>query len=238
MTPNSLLYPCPSCQRGVCTYNQHSNSARHSQCLCCSEFMSFTQKGIKDQLVSPQVYWVLQTPSPSPIKMEDYVKILLLKILGQSFAVTFKSLFGKGERSICFNKMHFSFNECKRGHRKGLKASNIVGICCLSWSHCTSHHSSVDHCWLSKFRASKAPDLCLLTSSLWPLGEAISHRAWCHRNNYPLSDFPLSLNHFSLIFTCSTMAKGQTGATPKATEFPRHRSTVSACHHSGLLLLH
>lgn len=57
--------------------------------------------------------------------MEDYVKILLLKILGQSFAVTFKSLFGKGKRSKCFNKMCFPFNEYKRGHRKGLKASNM-----------------------------------------------------------------------------------------------------------------
>lgn len=57
--------------------------------------------------------------------MEDNIKILLLKILGQSFAATFKSLFGKGQRSKCFNKMCFPFNECRRGHRKGLKASNM-----------------------------------------------------------------------------------------------------------------
>lgn len=65
------------------------------------------------------------TPQPPQIKMEDYVKILLLKILGQGFAVASKSLFGKGKRSIYFNKMHFPFNECKRRHRKGLKVSHM-----------------------------------------------------------------------------------------------------------------
>lgn len=115
MTPNSLLYPCPSCQRGVCTYNKHSNSAVFVL-LGVHEFYTL------DQLVSPQVNWVSHTPQ---IKMEDYVKILLLKTLGQSFSVTSKSLFGKARGSECFNRMCFPFNECKRGHRKGLKANNM-----------------------------------------------------------------------------------------------------------------
>lgn len=175
------------------------------------------------------------TPQPPEIKMEDYVKILLLKILGQSFAVASKSLFGKGKRSIYFNKMHFPFNECKRGHRKGLKASHMwaSALC-----HSPTAPPSVDHCWLSRFGASKLPDLCVLSSSLWPSEEATSYRARCHRNNYPLSGFPLSLNHFSILCTCSTMTKSQTGATPKATDFPRQRATRSACHRRGLLLLH
>lgn len=68
------------------------------------------------------------------MKTEDYVKILLLKMLGQSSAVTFKSLFSKPRRSTCFNKMCFLFNECKRGHRKGLEASNIEvsAVCYVS----------------------------------------------------------------------------------------------------------
>lgn len=53
--------------------------------------------------------------------MEDYVKIPLLKKLGQSSAVTFKSLFSEPHRSTRINKMYFILNECKEGTEEDSK---------------------------------------------------------------------------------------------------------------------
>lgn len=64
------------------------------------------------------------------MKMEDYVKILLLKMLGQSSAITFKSHAGQHVLIKC---VFFSIN-VKKGHRKGLEASNISvsAVCYVS----------------------------------------------------------------------------------------------------------
>lgn len=141
--------------------------------------------------------------------MKDYVKILLLKILGQSFAVTFKSLFGKGKRSICFNKICFPFNECKRGHRKGLKASNmwVSAVCHGPTAVCPD----LEH---------PSPLVCAsYIFTVAPRG-ATSHRALCHRNNYPLGDSPISLNHLFLICTYKHHGKKSDRSHSKSHSFP------------------
>lgn len=128
------------------------------------------------------------------MKMEDYVKILLLKMLGQSSAVTFKSLFSKPRRSTCFNKMCFLFNECKRGHRKGLEASNIEvsAVCHVSTAPTTTAAGCpyVEH---------RSPQTCASSHlHFGPHRRPTKHGALCHRKNYSLSDFPVSLNLFYL----------------------------------------
>lgn len=151
-------------------------------------------------------------------------------MLGQSSAVTFKSLFSKPCRSTCINKMCFLLNKCKRGHRKGFRDSNIwvSAVCYVSAAATTtaagcpySEHPSRQSC------ASSHLHLILQR-------RPTNHGARPHRKNYPLRDFPISLNHFTSICNCSTKSKRQVGTTPKVTEAPRHGSTVCACHRSGL----
>lgn len=154
-------------------------------------------------------------------------------MLGQSSAVTFKSLFSKPHRSTCVNKMCFLFNECKREHRKGLKASNIwvSAVCYVSTAPTTTAAGCpyLDH---------PSPETCPSSHlHFTPQRRPTNHRTYYHRKNYSLSDFPISLNHFSFICNCSTASKRQIGTTPQVTKAPRHGSTMSACHRSGLHLL-
>lgn len=97
--------------------------------------------------------------------MEDYVKILVLQTLGQSPAVTFKSLFSEACRSTCFNNKCFLFNECKRGHKKkGLKGRNVwASAACYASTESTTAAAACPYLDLSNTQtcASSTPSLHL-----------------------------------------------------------------------------
>lgn len=139
-------------------------------------------------------------------------------MLGQCSAVTFKSLFSKPCRSTRINKMCFLLNECKRGHRKGLEASNIwvSAACYVSTAPSATAASCpyLDHPSPQTFPSSHLQFI--------PQRKATNHGVHCHRKNYPLSDFPVSLNHFAFICNCSIKSKRQIGTTRRVTEAPRH----------------
>jgi len=162
--------------------------------------------------------------------MKDYIKMLLLKMLGQSSVVTFKSLFSKPWRSTCFNKMCFLLNECKRGCRKALSASNVRESAACSVS--TVPTTTTASCPL--LRTAKAPDPSLPTSSFHPY-QPQSFKSQKERFLHWLPYFPKPLFYYSQLKHHITSQIWTTPWVPKA---PRHGSTKRARHHSGWHLLH